>query len=107
MKKITTDLFIKKCRAELRRPEASIHSVARKMQCSAVTIYRVTGGRARVLAGTSDGWMREQAAAKAAGGKTTRKRQKQVRRNKKLAHKRAVKARQKRKLTPREAACAL
>lgn len=111
MKKITHEGFIKKCRAELAKPNASIHSVARRLKCSAVTVYRVTGGRARVLKGTSQAWMEARATEAAAAGKTTRKKQRaegrKARARKKTAKRRASKATRKRKLKPRQPACAL
>lgn len=51
MKSLLTPAFVAKVHTELKKSGASMHSVARKMNCSPSTIYRATGGKECLLAG--------------------------------------------------------
>jgi hypothetical protein len=56
-KSILTDTFVAKIHAELRKPKATMHSVARKLKCSASTVYRATGGKLRLDMGETTAWV--------------------------------------------------
>jgi hypothetical protein len=56
-KSILTDLFVAKIHAELKKPNATMHTVARKLRCSPSTIYRATGGKGRLDSGKTTAWV--------------------------------------------------
>jgi len=56
-KSILTDAFVAKIHTELKKPHATMHSVARKLKCSTSTVYRATGGKGRLDSGKTTAWV--------------------------------------------------
>ena len=105
---ILTEKFVAKIHAELRKPGANMHAVARKLGCSPSTIYRATGGKARLASGKTTVWVesaRRQRVKR--GNKSTRQTPQQRYQSKKakIANSKLRKGPQgpKRKLKPRAA----
>lgn len=57
MQKILGEAFAAKCARLLKVKGATMHSVARYLECSPSTVYRATGGRKRVVAHDTTKWV--------------------------------------------------